>query len=292
MNKRGFTLIELLVVIAIIATLISILLPALAAAKESANIASCTSNLKTISATASMYMDDEGKPTLPWHLGSPYGGVGVTYVSEFVYGGFQTTINNPEYPNGDWYLYLTEWRPFNKYIAPGIQGRNLVKAYICPSDKSNTTPLVGSETEPVTEDAYSSWQVNGNSYPINWYWMEAPPMNGAGYWCSGCTVPGSEPPRPDAVQTMSMWGSKMLSKKVGGAAARFIIFMENTMNSYTMDARPHGWPEESELQKLGVGWHKKFSKYSMAMLDGHAEYRYIDTRFTDHSGATTWPERY
>lgn len=57
-RHRGFTLIELLVVIAIISMLIAILLPTLAAARDSARRAICMSNLRQVGIGAAMYLND------------------------------------------------------------------------------------------------------------------------------------------------------------------------------------------------------------------------------------------
>lgn len=64
MKRRGFTLIELLVVIAIIAILAAILFPVFARAREKARQTSCLSNMKQISLSVLMYVQDH-RETFP-----------------------------------------------------------------------------------------------------------------------------------------------------------------------------------------------------------------------------------
>lgn len=59
-NTKGFTLVELLVVISIIALLLSILMPSLTKARNSAKTVVCMSNLKQLALAYCMYTDDNG----------------------------------------------------------------------------------------------------------------------------------------------------------------------------------------------------------------------------------------
>jgi len=67
-RRKGFTLIELLVVIAIIAILAAILFPVFARAREKGRQASCLSNVKQVTLSWQMYLQDFDENIPPYAL--------------------------------------------------------------------------------------------------------------------------------------------------------------------------------------------------------------------------------
>ena len=90
-RRAGFTLVELLVVIAIIAILASLLLPALAQAREKARAAACRSNMHQLALGVVMYAD-ENSEFFPWP-----GDVDRNLPPDWVFGGQTDTFpKNPD----------------------------------------------------------------------------------------------------------------------------------------------------------------------------------------------------
>ena len=70
-GKRGFTLVELLVVLGVIALLVSLLLPALARARDAGRATVCLSNLRQMATAAHTYANASGgRLPVGWHATS------------------------------------------------------------------------------------------------------------------------------------------------------------------------------------------------------------------------------
>jgi prepilin-type N-terminal cleavage/methylation domain-containing protein len=128
---QGFTLIELLVVIAIIAILASLLLPALAMAKDRAMRTQCLSNHRQLLLTWTMYQSDNAS-SLPSNVrGAPPAGGGLNWVESTVHGQTPGFTDPGAFTNSARAAFANYWRSTTIYNCPaersyyrvGLQGQ-------------------------------------------------------------------------------------------------------------------------------------------------------------------------
>jgi len=112
MNRRAFSIVELMVVIAIIGVLISILLPALGAARTASRQVLALANARTLHQTFELYLDsnDETYPFVPGFADPNLGGEQVVFVNWYPEG---TVIGT-----NDRFMLAWAWPALISTIAP------------------------------------------------------------------------------------------------------------------------------------------------------------------------------
>ena len=289
--RRGFTLVELLVVIGIIAVLISVLLPVLSKARESANQIQCLSNLRQFGIANQMYINQYN-----WEMPAWWG----------VY------TNGSDAASGAFKRYWAGLPEFRKAMGmpiipdpAGTKGYTayVTKKWLCPNAARSYTSAPDPGPDPETQNTY---------YPLHY---------STGMNAQGCDEPVQTDPTapswdPRATQCdpallsdlvkryQIVHGFRRSQVKRPSEKLQFVDAMYFVVNIYGSGISP-GWHDKiSNYDKTGeattatgnmnpnrtVAWrHKKGA--NVVYFDGHGEWLPKDAIYLVQNGQIVRNER-
>jgi prepilin-type N-terminal cleavage/methylation domain-containing protein/prepilin-type processing-associated H-X9-DG protein len=232
----AFTLIELLVVIAVIAILATLLLPALAKAKEEGRCANCKSNLRQLTLCWEMYADDNQGVLAPNNW--------IDYVSAGGGGGFNQSVS---WCNGDARMDTTTSNLQTGLLFPYNRSTGI---YHCPSDVSTIVDASGSPLPQLRTRSYNMSQS----------------VNGLGLYVDPVYVDG------EAVDVMAPCFEK-LSQVTNPPPTRLFVFIDE--NEGTLQDDQFGYPMVNGGY-YGTWFDMPSNRHNqggdLSFADGHVEY--------------------
>ncbi|RKY24476.1 MAG: hypothetical protein DRP62_03655 [Planctomycetota bacterium] len=194
LKQKAFTLVELLVVISIIALLLSILLPSLGRARESARRIVCANNLKNIGMANQIYAnnwDDKYVPIMDTSVPKP-SGVGGSFT-------YYCWMANKSFRD---YLVL-DGRKAEKYNDTYELDTILPDEFFCPSDKVAKKHVISSKGVLVSYGYNATdWQSDMQSF--NWNRPESDLIY-VGYKMTSIKRPSEKLVFVDAVDWYVFW---------------------------------------------------------------------------------------
>ncbi len=235
-HDAGFTLIELLVVISIIALLIGILLPALGAARRSAQSVVCLSNSRQIGMATTAYTADNDDYF-------------VRYRNVYNPGGYPTT------PYSSWWQATL----FNLGYMPDLN------VYTCPSLDSNKEILEADPTQPnVQRWAWSEYGMNSSNIGVV--------QRQNGFNLSKYTYVGTVPSNPGKGVTANLTISARINEIV--TASQMIYFADSVEHLASKWTRGSGfifdYPHNTSSQRYGRVHPRHNLTANITFADGHA----------------------